>query len=209
MCYEENDMDFINKDTIQTAKDLLGVKVIYHDDHQTYSGYIVETEAYLGFNDRAAHGFGGKETPKVTSLYKRGGTIYGHMMHTYLLINFVTKEQGIPEGVLIRAIEPEDGLEAMIQNRGKSGYDVTNGPGKWTTAFNIPRSIDGLTLNDCRLSIDTKHRKRPVEIVESARIGIPNKGEWTNKPLRYTVKGNPFVSHIRKSDCRQPDDTWK
>ncbi|EHJ07044.1 DNA-3-methyladenine glycosylase [Staphylococcus simiae] len=202
-------MDFINKDTIQTAKDLLGVKVIYQDDHQTYSGYIVETEAYLGFNDRAAHGFGGKETPKVTSLYKRGGTIYGHMMHAYLLINFVTKEQGIPEGVLIRAIEPEDGLEAMIQNRGKSGYEVTNGPGKWTIAFNIPRSIDGLTLNDCRLSIDTKHRKRPVEIVESARIGIPNKGEWTNKPLRYTVKGNPFVSHMRKSDCQQPDDTWK
>ena len=75
-------MDFIVPSTIDTAKALLGVKVIYNDDGQIYSGYIVETEAYLGFDDRAAHGFGGKQTPKVTSLYQRGGTIYGHIMHT-------------------------------------------------------------------------------------------------------------------------------
>ena len=137
----------------------------------------------------------------MTSLYKRGGTIYGHVMHTHLLVNFVTQNEGVPEGVLIRAIEPLDGIEMMKHNRNKSGYELTNGPGKWTKAFNIPRAIDGATLNDCRLSIDTKHRKYPRDIVESARIGIPNKGDWTNKPLRYTVKGNPFVSHIRKSDC--------
>ncbi len=61
-------------------------------------------------------------------------------MHTHLLINFVTKSEGIPEGVLIRAIEPEEGLSAMFRNRGKKGYEVTNGPGKWTKAFNIPRA---------------------------------------------------------------------
>nr|WP_277955697.1 DNA-3-methyladenine glycosylase [Staphylococcus caprae] len=202
-------VDFINKATTQTAKDLLGVKIIYQDDNQYYSGYIVETEAYLGFNDRAAHGYGGKQTPKVTSLYKTGGTIYAHVMHTHLLINFVTRTQGVPEGVLIRAIEPEDGIEAMKMNRGKTGYEITNGPGKWTKALNIPRSIDGSTLNDCRLSIDIKNRKYPKEIVESGRIGIPNKGEWTHKPLRYTVKGNPYVSRMRKSDFQNPDDTWK
>ena len=165
-------VDFINKATTQTAKDLLGVKIIYQDDNQYYSGYIVETEAYLGFNDRAAHGYGGKQTPKVTSLYKTGGTIYAHVMHTHLLINFVTRTQGVPEGVLIRAIEPEDGIEAMKMNRGKTGYEITNGPGKWTKALNIPRAIDGSTLNDCRLSIDIKNRKYPKEIVESGRIGI-------------------------------------
>lgn len=157
----------------------------------------------------AAHGYGGKITPKVTSLYKRGGTIYAHVMHTHLLINFVTKSEGIPEGVLIRAIEPEDGLSAMFHNRGKKGYEVTNGPGKWTKAFNIPRAIDGATLNDCRLSIDTKNRKYPKDIIASPRIGIPNKGDWTHKSLRYTVKGNPFVSRMRKSDCMFPEDTWK
>ena len=154
-------MDFVSRPTTETAKALLGVKVIYEDEFQTYSGYIVETEAYLGFTDRAAHGFGGKQTPKVTSLYKRGGTIYGHVMHTHLLVNFVTQNEGVPEGVLIRAIEPLDGIEMMKHNRNKSGYELTNGPGKWTKAFNIPRAIDGATLNDCRLSIDTKHRKYP------------------------------------------------
>ncbi|MGW9983903.1 3-methyladenine DNA glycosylase Mpg [Staphylococcus epidermidis] len=111
-------MDFINQQTTQTAKALLGVKIIYQDDYQTYTGYIVETEAYLGI-------------------------------------------------------------------------------------------IDGSTLNDCKLSIDTNHRKYPKTIVESGRIGIPNKGEWTNKPLRFTVKGNPYVSRMRKSDFQNPDDTWK
>lgn len=149
-------MDFIVPSTIDTAKALLGVKVIYNDDGQIYSGYIVETEAYLGFDDRAAHGFGGKQTPKVTSLYQRGGTIYGHIMHTHLLINFVTQQAGVPEGVLIRAIEPVDGIEAMKINRGKYGYELTNGPGKWTKAFHIPRAIDGTLLNVGRLSIDTK-----------------------------------------------------
>ncbi len=92
-------MDFVNNDTRQIAKNLLGVKVIYQDTTQTYTGYIVETEAYLGLNDRAADD-GGKITPEVTSLYKRGGRIYAHVMHTHLLINFVTKSEGIPEGVL-------------------------------------------------------------------------------------------------------------
>lgn len=202
-------MEFINRPTIETAKDLLGVKIIYESEHTRFSGYIVETEAYLGFNDRAAHSFNGTRTPKVASLYKEGGTIYGHMMHRYLLINFVTQEKGIPEGVLIRAIQPEEGIEAMIRNRGKSGYALTNGPGKFTTAMGIPRTIDGTRLNEGRLKIDTKNRKYPKDIIESARIGIPNKGDWTHRPLRFTVKGNPFVSHMRKRDCIDPDDTWK
>ena len=71
-------LDFINQQTTQTAKALLGVKIIYQDDYQTYTGYIVETEAYLGIQDKAAHGFGGKITPKVTSLYKKVAR-YMHM----------------------------------------------------------------------------------------------------------------------------------
>ena len=78
-------MDFINQQTTQTAKALLGVKIIYQDDYQTYTGYIVETEAYLGIQDKAAHGFGGKITPKVTSLYKRWHDIC--TCDAYALIN--------------------------------------------------------------------------------------------------------------------------
>lgn len=202
-------MDFINSKTIDIAKALLGVKIIYDDHGQIYSGYIVETEAYLGLKDKAAHGYGGKQTPKVTSLYKQGGTIYGHVMHTHLLVNFVTQNEGIPEGVLIRAVEPEDGIELMKRNRNKTGIELTNGPGKWTKAFNIPRSIDGATLNTGKLSIDLLHRKYPRDIDESPRIGIPNRGEWTQRPLRYTVKSNPYVSRIPKRNTLPCSDTWK
>ncbi|MFP4924779.1 DNA-3-methyladenine glycosylase, partial [Staphylococcus pseudintermedius] len=125
-------MDFIHPPTIQTAQNLLGVQLIYEAPESTYSGYIVETEAYLGFKDQAAHGYQGRRTPKVESLYQQGGTIYAHVMHRHLLINFVTQEQGIPEGVLIRAIQPEAGIEMMQRNRGRQGYALTNGPGKLT-----------------------------------------------------------------------------
>ncbi|MBI5974286.1 DNA-3-methyladenine glycosylase [Staphylococcus canis] len=202
-------MDFINRSTIEIAKELLGVRLIYETEHVTYSGYIVETEAYLGVKDEAAHSFNGKHTPRVSSLYKAGGTIYGHMMHRYLLINFVTQKEGVPEGVLIRAIEPEMGLSKMSENRGKTGFEVTNGPGKWTIAMQIPRTIDGTHLNEGLLKIDTRHRKYPQIIQESPRIGIPNKGAWTEAPLRFTVKGNPYVSHMRVKDRLPIEDTWK
>ena len=202
-------MDFFFFYTVTIAKDLLGVRIIYQDELQTFTGYIVETEAYIGTKDRAAHGYNGKRTPKVESLYKQGGTIYAHVMHTHLLINFVTQLEGQPEGVLIRAIEPEEGIELMAINRGKNGFELTNGPGKWTKAFNIPRHLDGSKLNEGRLKIDTKNRKYPKEIEASGRIGIPNKGEWTHKPLRFTVKGNPYISRMKKSDMRQPEYTWR
>lgn len=73
-------MDFIHPPTIQTAQNLLGVQLIYEAPEITYSGYIVETEAYLGFKDQAAHGYQGRRTPKVESLYQQGGTIYAHVM---------------------------------------------------------------------------------------------------------------------------------
>ena len=97
----------------------------------------------------------------------------------------------------------------MSLNRGKLGFDLTNGPGKWTKAFNIPRHLDGSKINEGRLQIDTKNRKHPKIIESSGRIGIPNKGEWTNKPLRFTVQGNPYVSRMRKSDMKHPDVTWR
>lgn len=202
-------MDFIHRPTPEIAKDLLGVKLIYESDSQIYTGYIVETEAYLGIKDQASHSFNGKRTPRVESLYQEGGTIYGHMMHRQLLINFVTQKQDEPEGILIRAIEPEEGLEQMLENRGKTGYEVTNGPGKLTIAMDIPRSIDGLKINEDALKIDTTQRKYPREIVESPRIGIPNKGTWTTEPLRFTVKGNPYVSHMRVKDRQPQEQTWQ
>src|SRR5699024_12144927 len=152
-------MDFLQRDTVTIAKDLLGVRVIFEDDLHTFTGYIVETEAYVGQNDQAAHGFNGKRTPKVESLYKRGGTIYAHVMHTHLLINFVTQLEDVPEGVLIRAIEPEENIEVMRLNRKKDSFELTNGTGKWTKAFNITKYLDGARLTVVFFKIHTNIRK--------------------------------------------------
>lgn len=148
-------MDFINRTTEEIAADILGVKIIHETDDIVYTGYIVETEAYIGKHDQAAHSFNGRNTKSVKSLYCEGGTIYAHSMHKQLLINFVTQVEGEPQGVLIRAIEPEHGIEQMALNRnGKTGIELTNGPGKFTQAMQISKALDGTKLNaNCLKSI--------------------------------------------------------
>ncbi|MDT3994115.1 DNA-3-methyladenine glycosylase [Mammaliicoccus fleurettii] len=203
-------MDFINRSTEEIATDLLGVRIIHETKDITYTGYIVETEAYIGKHDQAAHSFNGKHTKSVQSLYREGGTIYAHSMHKQLLINFVTQVEGEPQGVLIRAIEPEYGIEQMEINRnGRTSIELTNGPGKFTQAMNISKSLDGTKLNAGCLKIDTTNRKFPKSVDLSARIGVPNKGEWTDKPLRFTVAGHPYISKARKRDSIPCKDTWK
>lgn len=203
-------MDFINRSTEEIATDLLGVRIIHETKDTTYTGYIVETEAYIGKHDQAAHSFKGKRTKSVQSLYREGGTIYAHSMHKQLLINFVTQVEGEPQGVLIRAIEPEYGIEQMEINRnGRTSIELTNGPGKFTQAMNISKSLDGTKLNAGRLKIDTTNRKFPKSVDLSARIGVPNKGDWTDKPLRFTVAGHPYISKARKRDSIPCKDTWK
>ncbi|WP_301420982.1 DNA-3-methyladenine glycosylase [Mammaliicoccus lentus] len=203
-------MDFINRTTEEIAQDLLGVRLIHETKDLTYTGYIVETEAYVGIHDQAAHSFNGKNTKSVKSLYCEGGTIYAHSMHKQLLINFVTQIEGEPQGVLLRAIEPENGIEQMEINRNhKTGVELTNGPGKFTQAMQISKSLDGTKIGTGSLKIDTVNRKYPKNIDTSARIGVPNKGEWTEKHLRFTVAGHPYISRARKRDTLPIEQTWE
>nr|WP_263314386.1 DNA-3-methyladenine glycosylase [Mammaliicoccus sp. Marseille-Q6498] len=203
-------MDFINRSTEEIAKDLLGVRIIHKTDDMLYTGYIVETEAYIGIHDEASHSYNGRNTNSVQSLYREGGTIYTHTMHRQLLINFVTQVEGEPQGILIRAIEPEYGIPQMEINRNnKSGVELTNGPGKLTQAMNIPKSLDGTKIGAGNLKIDLENRKYPKHIDLSPRIGVPNKGEWTDKHLRFTVSGHPYISKARKRDSLSTHETWK
>src|SRR5699024_12786777 len=113
------------------------------------------------------------------------------------------------ERVVMRTKQGEENTEVMRLNRKKDGFGRTKGPGKWTNAFNIPRYLDGARLNEGRLKIDTKKRKYPKQIEATPRIGIPNKGEWTHKPLRFIVKGNPYVSRIPKRSTVSAQETWR
>lgn len=192
-------LDFIHPSTITTAKNLLGQLLVYESPRGLVSGYIVETEAYLGKEDGACHSYLGKRTPKLESMYGRGGTIYIYSMHTHLMLNIVTKAINEPEAVLIRGLEPVKNKSLMEVNRGKTGVELSNGPGKLTKALGISKELDGQLLGG-KLSIVSKANRQPFEISQSSRIGIPNKGSWTTKPLRFFVTGHPYVSGQRKRE---------
>ena len=219
---------FFKQDTISLAKDLLGKLILVKKNNEILGGYIVETEGYLGVEDRACHGFEGKLTPKVEALFGKAGTVYIYTMHTHKMLNIVSCEEGNPQAVLIRGIEPIINNERMIENRGKDGILVSNGPGKLTKAMEISDGFNKgkiceitkklqkvskeLTYNSENMEenvlyIDFENSKIPKNIEISARIGIPNKGIWTEKELRYFVAGNKYVSGMRKSEFK--DDCWK
>jgi len=140
-------IDYIHQSTEEIARQLLGKILIHKTPTRFYSGYIVETEAYLGIEDMACHSYAGRRTPRLESMYKLGGTIYIYTMHTHQMLNIVTKKAGDPQAVLIRAIEPIDGLEWMERNRKTTGLTVCNGPGKLTKTMEITKILDGDVIN--------------------------------------------------------------
>ena len=229
---------FYQQDTVTMAKELLGKILILKNKNEIFAGYIVETEAYLGEFDKACHGYGNKKTPKVEALFEKAGTVYIYTMHTHKMLNIVSCEEGDPQAVLIRAVEPILNVNVMEENRGKSGILVSNGPGKLTKAFGIDDRFnkteiqiieknmfeieelveklknknfgikyDISKINEKYLYLDFENSKIPRKIETSARIGIPNKGIWTEKELRYFVAGNKYVSGMKKAEYN--DNCWK
>lgn len=182
------------KTTEEIAQELLGCLLIKETPEGTCSGWIVETEAYLGEVDEAAHSYLLKKTPRLESMYKQAGTIYIYSMHTHQMMNIAVQKIGTPHAILIRAIEPYSGIELMKQRRKKDGLLLTNGPGKLTKAMSIDKTDNGTEITEKPLYLSQIKRKAPKTIDTTARIGIPNKGIWTDALLRYTVSGNPYIS---------------
>lgn len=195
-----------SKSTEEIAQELLGHLLIKESPEGTVSGWIVETEAYLGKIDEACHSYQGKCTPRMEVMYHPAGTIYVYAMHGHHLLNVITQEEGVPQGILIRAIEPVSGEELMTERRKKTGIERTNGPGKLTKAMGITKEDNGTHILSPPLYIDPNAKQEPAMIEESPRIGIPNKGEWTEALLRYTVKGNPYIS--KKRGTLSIDNGW-
>ncbi|WP_225362919.1 DNA-3-methyladenine glycosylase [Apilactobacillus quenuiae] len=199
-----------NDSTENIAKKLLGNIITLKDNFgNVFSGYIVEDEAYLGISDKACHSYNGYHSIKNNSMYLKAGTIYIYTMFGYNLLNIITQSEGIPEGVLIRAVQPIKITDNMINNRAKDSYEITNGPGKLTQAFNIKMNLNGQMLNKCSLSLEIYNREIPKYINSSPRIGIKNKGIWTNKRLRFYVSNNPYVSKMKTSNFNLKTYGWK
>lgn len=199
--------DFYTRDTITVAKELLGKVLVHQTPEYRVAGRIVETEAYLGPEDKAAHSHGGKVTPRVEVMYNQGGysyifTIYG----MYQCFNIVSAKQGTPQAVLIRALEPVENLDFMAQQRYGVPYrelnkskikGLCNGPGKLCIAMGLGKAQNKVNLcqvNDVDDIFVYDDGYRDFEMGISARINIGYAEEYIDKPWRFFVEGNPFVS---------------
>ncbi|MDT2757253.1 DNA-3-methyladenine glycosylase [Enterococcus asini] len=202
---------FQNEDTPTVAQALVGMYLEHTlPDGSKLGGWIVDCEAYLGPEDEAAHSFGLRKTPRVAAMYQEAGSIYLYHMHRQGILNMVTREAGLPQGVMIRALEPErQYMEKMSENRGgKSGVDLTNGPGKLMSALNVPFDLYGQSIFTSALHLVPEKKRQPKQILALPRIGIPNKGKWTALPLRFVCKGNPYVTKQLKKEI-SPDWGWQ
>ncbi len=188
------DVSFFQRPTLELAQALLGKLLIKETESGAASGWIVETEAYIGPEDRAAHSFGNRRTPRTEIMFGPAGYAYTYVMHTHCLINVVSGQAGQPEAVLIRAIEPCTGLELMYERRGrdKKKSELANGPGKLTKALGIVKADYGQPL--FRKPLFIAEGRTVDSIASGPRVGIDNTGEAKHYPWRFWEKGSLFVS---------------
>ncbi|MGF7060482.1 DNA-3-methyladenine glycosylase [Brassicibacter mesophilus] len=194
---------FYKKNSIDLAKDLLGKYLVYDTNTEKLVAKIVETEAYMGFKDKAAHTYNGRRTPRTEVMYGEEGHAYVYIIYgMYNCFNVVAAEKEIAQAVLVRALEPVEGLGKMALNRfdiplnqlkNKQVIGLTNGPGKLCQAFEITREMNGEDLTGDKLYI-CYGKEEKFEIVESKRIGIDYAEEAKDYLWRYYIKGNKYVS---------------
>jgi len=162
------------------------------------AGYIVETEAYIGPGDRAAHSFQNRRTKRTEVMFQRSGLVYTYLMHTHCLFNVVSGGEEKPEAVLVRALEPVIGIELMKRRRGIEVLtNLTNGPGKLTKSMGITIEDYGHPLTSSPLFI--AKGIYPDSISAGKRIGINNSGEAKDYPWRFWVTNNKYVSRHQKT----------
>jgi DNA-3-methyladenine glycosylase len=188
--------DFYRRSTLTVARELLGKRLVRVVDDQRLSGLIVEVEAYIGEDDAACHAARGR-TPRNEVMYGPPGHAYVYFIYgMHHCLNVVTEEEGFPAAVLIRALEPLEGLEIMRRHRsGRPDGELTNGPAKLCQALAIDREFNGLDLCTSQvLFIEEGRMVAQGEIGTSPRIGIRADELAKRVPWRFYLKGNDFVS---------------
>ncbi len=189
---------FYARSSTEVARDLIGMVVVRKLDGERLAGKIVETEAYVGPHDLACHASKGR-TRRTEVMFGPPGYAYVFMIYgVYNCLNAVTERKGYPAAVLIRAIEPIDGVERMRRLRPRAGreVDIGSGPGKLCQAMAIDRSLNAANLAGPDIWIEDR-RLDPGRIAVSPRIGVDYAGEFTDKPWRFFAAGNAHVSRHR------------
>ena len=192
---------FLRTDTLAVAREMLGKLLVVPDEHgERVSGMIVEVEAYCGIEDRGAHSYGGRRTARNEVTYGPGGHAYVFFIYgMYYQLNFVLGPVEHPHVLLIRAVEPVEGIDVMRERRGQmKDTNLTSGPGKLCIALNIERSLNGEDLIEgSKIWVEEYRAFSRKEIAVGKRIGIDYAGEDAHLPWRFWVKGNPYVSKPR------------
>lgn len=191
---------YTRADTLQIARDLLGATlVVPNAAGARVSGKIVETEAYCGIEDKAAHSYNNRRTARTETMFSLGGTAYVTFIYgMYFQFNAVTGAVGVPHACLIRAVEPLENIETMRERRGAmKDANLTSGSGKLCLAFGIDKTFNKADLLGDNIWLEEGVKVSDEEIMSGKRIGIDYAEEYAEKPWRFWVKGNSFVS--RKS----------
>ena len=191
--------DFYQRnDILAISRELLGkvLCTIFHG--QFTSGIIVETEAYAGITDKASHSYGDNRSKRTEIMYTPGGTAYVYLCYgIHHLFNIVTSKENIPHAILIRAIEPQDGIEIMLQRRKKKTleHSLTAGPGSLTQALGITVKDSGTSLSSNHIWLEDNNIIYTNEdISTSPRVGVQYAGKDAQNPWRFQVANNAWVS---------------
>ncbi len=182
---------FYNCPTLKVAKELLGRYLVVEKGKTRVSGKIVETEAYIGPDDPASHAYRGM-TPRNKVMFGDPGYAYVYLTYgMHHCLNFVTERKGFPAAVLIRALEPANGIEIMKRRRKTEDLrNLTTGPAKLCQALGIDRTLNGADLCADIIYVED-HGNEPSKIVSTSRIGIK---EGKEKKWRFHIENNKFVS---------------
>lgn len=188
--YQHPDVEYL-------AKKLLGKKLCFKSKQGLCSGRIVETEAYAGPWDKASHAYGNKRTNRTETMFGSGGCAYVYFCYgMHHLFNVVTGEANTPHAVLIRALEPLDGIDLMKERRRNNAVErLTNGPAKLCEAMGINLALNGHSLMSNQLFIeDDGYCYCEDELVSTTRIGIDYAEEHVHLPMRFYLGSSKYVS---------------
>jgi DNA-3-methyladenine glycosylase len=191
--------EFYERDILTVAKDLLGKEVVHETPEGTVSGKIVETEAYLGPEDKASHAYKSLRTKRTVTQFGPKGHSYIYLIYgMYYCFNTTAGAiPGKPEAVLMRALEPVEGIELIKKRRVTANGKITNlanGPSKLCMAMGLTKNQDGADLCTQPFYIRNGENVAEKDIIHTTRIGVNYADDWKDKPWRFYVKDNSFVS---------------
>ncbi|MFL0248115.1 DNA-3-methyladenine glycosylase [Candidatus Clostridium stratigraminis] len=201
---EKLNRDFYMRDSVTVAKDLLGNYLVHKVEGKEIIGKIVEVEAYMGPDDKAAHSYNNRRTERNEVMYGLGGFSYVYFIYgMYHCMNVVVEKIGKPQAILIRALEPIFNINTMAVNRYNKSIEelsksevkgLTNGPGKLCRALKIDRKENAKDLCGDELYIMSDENIATFEMVSTTRVNIDYAEEAALYPWRFYIKNNPYIS---------------